>query len=395
MPARDVEQEREHRRAQLKREFSNYESSVTLIGSLEGWFDYRWGKRGRVKPGQLECFNRFPADPPLTPDFEVRFRTPYTIWGECKREINPQFVGDIEQVLDYAKRKAKESTNGYDVLVFVRSENDAAAAKAIDEARQALLERHRIEEESRQAKERMANEVADDGDAHQKAYLPSSIPELPLAPIIVLGYYRDRESINNEWYVVNWRRESNGRFSCPNVCADPSVDDLNKLFCAATHHPIPVDKLALERTGRNPFINDAPPPLYTALRLVVPALAQLLTTDEAEELQASGRVEKVVSRDDILSTQFCRAIQPQPGRIASWIDAAFNAMANEIGAAHAIANTTPPQYKILIDRVLIKADIKEIWSDRAALKAARAPGASGGKRTTKTRGDDSQPRLFE
>ena len=57
----EVERERDERRTQLKKEFSNHENSVTLIASLEAWFDFRWGKQGKVYPGLLERFDRFPA----------------------------------------------------------------------------------------------------------------------------------------------------------------------------------------------------------------------------------------------------------------------------------------------------------------------------------------------
>ncbi len=393
MPTNDVQQERELRRKKLRKEFSNHENSVTLIGSLEAWFDYRWGKRGSVNAGLLEYFNRFPCDLPHTPDFEVKFKTPYTLWGECKRQLSAQYPGDVQQVLDYAMRRMKHREGGYDVVVLVRLENLPIATKAIDEARTSLLTSHRKQEEKRYSEELAAFQSPPEDASKVLPAAPLPVADLMLAPIVVMGYYPDREQINGESYVVQWRPDCNERFSPQNVSETTSPDDLNGLFCENSYHAIPVNKLALERSGRNPFINDDPPPLYTALRLVVPALNELLSTEESEELQSTGRVEKIVSRDDILSTRFCQAIQPRPGSLPTWIDAAFNALAADIGAAHPIPNTAPAQYKILIDNVLIKADIKDIWSDRAALKAARQSTATRKRGSRRKRTNDDHPRL--
>jgi hypothetical protein len=374
----------EVRRKKHRENFSNYENAVTLISSLEAWFEYRWGLRGTESAGLLEYFNRFPFVDDLTPDFEVKFHTPYILWGDHKRTIQPPGKGtdDVAQIIKYASRRPEMCANlptaatsepavlpvaiPYDVVVLVRPENDDAAAGSIDLARQ--------------------------------AYLSTSIrgeEQQSLARIIVLGCYLDRESINKEWYNLKWRGHyNNQKFSSPNISTDSSLADLNALIADATHHPIPVTKPALDLAGRSPFMNDTPPAIYTAIRLVVPALNLLLSDTERDTLQSTGKVEKVVARDDIMGTDFVTSMNPRPRKLCKWIDGALEFMVTDLSCAKRVADTSPQQYKVVVDTTLLRSDPRELWSERAAIKAAKQAAKRSGR--SRSRGSNqNQLRLFD
>jgi hypothetical protein len=368
----------EQRSKRIREIFSNYENAVTLISSLEAWFEHRWGHQGKVRPGLLEGFNRFPGEENLSPDFEVRFHTPYVIWGDHKRTIQPPGRGRddaVQQILRYAARRPPAVTASqkpspdpkacpvdqpivpnYDVLVLVSTENDDVAAKAIHEARQAWTNRS-------------SAEVAQ--------------PD-PLAPIVVLGCHLDRESTESEWYKLKWRdHHQNGRFSSPNISADLAVEDLNALIVEASHHAIPVSRPALGWSGRNPFINDAPPAIYTAIRLVVPAICGLLSEDDRDQLQSFGRVDKTLTKDDLLSGELVESIRPQPRGLGRWVQAALDFLTTELNYARKVPGAEPQQYVVRIDSSFIKNELRELLSVRAASKEEQRVAKGGGRRRYK------------
>lgn len=388
MPAEDFKEQVELGSKRHRENFSNYENAVTLICSLEAWFEYRWGPEGMAHAGLLDSFNRFPNVDDLTPDFEVRFHTPYIMWGDHKRTIQPAGSGRddaIEQILKYAARRpsavrrAAAVSDGqqespppppiipnYDVVVLVSSENDDVAAEAINVARQARMDQ-----------------------APAEGKQPAQ-----LAPIIVLGCHRDRESINGEWYKIKWRNHyGNHRFSRPNISPNSGVKDLNALIVAASHHAIPVNKPSLDLSGRNPFVNDPPPAIYTAIRLVIPAINCLLSDEDRDDLQSTGRVDKTLARADLLGVEIVKSMNPQPVGLAKWIEAGLDFLA-ELNWARKVPSTDPQQYVVTIDNTLIKGDPRELFSDRAAKKAAKS--ATKGVGPRRFRGDHpDQMRMFE
>ncbi|MBN1458555.1 MAG: hypothetical protein JXA57_03400 [Armatimonadetes bacterium] len=354
--------------------FSNYEAAVTLVCSLEAWFEHRWGPAGREQAGLLHSFNRFIEQDGLTPDFEVRFHTPYVIWGDHKRTMQAASTGRDDaanQILRYASRGPRacvSSDNGdpqngnsgpravplaFDVVVLVSSENDDAAAEAIESARASLLERVSASPTTAGGK---AQE--EDRDA--------------LAPIIVLGYHRDPDSINGEWYKIKWRdHHHNSRFSVPNICRDAIEEDLNALLVDAPYHPVPVNVPALGLAGRHPLINDTPPPLYTAVRIMLPAINDLLSPEEQDELQTFGKIEKTVTTVDLLASAPVAALSPQPKGLGKWLQAALEFLAMDLKRARKVTDTSPQQFVLTIDNSLLKGDPKELFSKDAARKAAK------------------------
>lgn len=357
---------------------SNYENAVTLICSLEGWFRYRWGPKGKNGAGLLKTFDRFPEVEGLRPDFEIQFYTPYVIWGDHKRTIPAASTGRsgaIEQILKYAARsnaladvRSKNTPDAdakvnaaYDVVVIVNQENDDVAAEAINSARL-----HRVE--------------TMDGTTAK------------LAPIVVLGCHRDRESINGEWFKIKWRsHHQNSRFRNPNVSTDRTVEDLNALICGKTHLAIPVDRSAMDLSSRSPFINDSPPAIYTAVRLVIPVINSLLSEDERDELQSFGAVDKTVTKGDILGSELVTSMTPLPPRIGTWVEDALEFMAVEAECARKTGAADNQQFVVTINGALIKGDPKDLFSGKAALLAAKK--ARMGARQKKPRRDD--PRQFK
>jgi hypothetical protein len=405
VPDKDYRNNLEQRRKKHRETFSNYENAVTVVSSLEEWFMFRWGPNGRERAGLLDYFDRFPDVDGLTPDFEARFHTPYYLWGDYKRTIQPVEKGrdDVAQIIKYALRRPSPiphrvldaATNlserdgshaspmckaavqeeksletppppvypNYDVVVLVMPENDDIAAESIHAAREAEL---------------------------KKASVAQQEPP-DFAPVIVLGCHRDAESISNEWYKLKWRsHHHNARFSTPNIAADLTFPDLNALICDASHHPIPVNKSALNLTGRTPFMNDSPPPIYTAIRLVIPAINALLTDDERDRLQSIGRVEKTMSRNDILGSSIVIGMRPQPRKLAKWIDAALDFMQSDLGCAKRTGNTTPPQFSIVVDSKLLRSDVRDLWAEKAATKGAKQASKRGRQ---KRRGGDGSGQL--
>jgi hypothetical protein len=254
----------------------------------------------------------------------------------------------------------------FDVVVIVPAENDDAAAESINKAREEHFKKH--------AK----------GDAKAK-----------LAPIVVLGCYRDRESANGHWYKLKWRGAfDNCRFTSPNVTKSKSSKDLNALLVDSQFHPIPVTSPVLGLASRHPFINDEPPPQYTAVRLITPAIAEVLTPDDRDTLQMTGRVEKTVSRATILATDAARSLDPQPGKLASWVEAALEFMVTELKWATKIPKTHPQEYKITVDKIFLNADQIEWFSDRAARKSIEA--SNRAKSPKRFKGDAAgQMKMFD
>jgi hypothetical protein len=205
--------------------------------------------------------------------------------------------------------------------------------------------------------------------------------------------YRELDSVD-EWYKLKWRKHNhNQRFSTPNVSTDPSVDDLNKLLVNSSHHAVRVNRRALDRTGRNPFMNDNPPALYTAIRLVVPAINSLMTDDERDELLSTGRFEKTLTKADILASDLVLQMANRPGKLGKWVDGALELMVSDLKCARKLPDTEPQQYVITIDNALLKQDVREVWTDRTATKAAKSA-AKRGRRRGKG-GNSNQPGLFD
>jgi hypothetical protein len=258
----------EETKKRFENQYSDYENLVTLVSSLQNWFEHEWGHGSKTK--SLTKFDRFfpeeGSSGVLTPDFVASFRTPYILWGECMKTFRPLGKGgeeDAEQILSYARfvpPPIGETSPGYDVLVFVGTHSDTAAQDALMNAKK----------------------------------------EPGLAPIIVIGFYKDEERVQGAWYNLKWRDLDgvNSRFTEPNVTDRPN-EGLNKILVAATNCPIQVDRASLQFGEHMPFVNDPPPPFYTADRVIYPAISQLLNQTERDTLMARGVIKKNFTQDDL------------------------------------------------------------------------------------------------
>jgi hypothetical protein len=157
---------------------------------------------------------------------------------------------------------------------------------------------------------------------------------------------------------------------------------LNKILIDSSHLAVPIRKLALELKKRLPFINDDPPGIYTAVRLVIPAINSLLTDAERDELQSVGSVEKLVTKAEVMRSTIVQGLQQTPTGLSDWVDSALQFLADELKCAKKVSGD-PPQYRILIDHHLIVSDHKELLSDQAGYRAAREAkrGRKGARRT--------------
>ena len=312
--------------------FSDYENAVAFISALEAWFDHRWGEGGEDVPGLLREFDRFPQIDGLTPDFMAYFRRPYVLVGEHMKTFRKAAQGreDVKQLVAYSRLSPGDGGGQlpHDVVVFVDIFSDDVAADQMEDAWTGP-------EASR-----------------------------PRAPIVILGYSRETDRASGEWYKCKWRKHNGNRqFSTPNICGDPRQADLNALFVGTTHHAIRVDRQALELSKRKPLINDPPPALYSLVRLVYPALFELMDDDERDQLGADQPVVKVVTRDAILSSDILRGVTPRP-RV---VQEALDFLVSPLGLATR-DSSDPAQYS---GRVSLKQFSRQDWKKFLSEKAAR------------------------
>ena len=340
-------------------QFSNYENAVTFICSLETWFEHRWGDEGTEGPRELVEFDRFPKLDVLTPDFLVRFARPYLLIGEHIKTFRRGVEArkDVEQITAYSRWEPCDGSEKvpHDVVVFVDVFSDDEAAEQMEAA-------WAKPEEAR-----------------------------PKAPVVILGYSRDTERVNGDWYKCKWRKHAGNRqFSTPNICSDAARGDLNAVFAGRKHHAIPVDKQALDVTKRNPLVNDPPPPLYTLVRLLYPALFDLMDDAERDQLQSDRRLEKTVTRDQILAAPILAGTTIRPGVIQDALD--FLIFPMRLAKRD---RSQPPRYAVTIDfKLFSKRDWKDLFSDRAARALVRKLKAAGLRRA-KAIDDSKQLKLFQ
>jgi hypothetical protein len=361
-----VSQQKHHNQAkiayrvkQFLEEFSNYENAVTFISSLESWFEYRWGSEGAESPGQLVEFDRFPNLDGLTPDFAVRFARPYLLLGEYIKTFRSGEQGrkDVEQLVAYSRWEPHDCQQrvSHDVVAFVDVFSDDTASEHLEVA------------------------WAQGEDVR------------PKVPIVILGYSRDTERVNGEWYKCKWRKHAGNRqFSQPNICQDAAMGDLNHVFGVRTHHAIPVDKHALDVTKRNPLVNDRPPPLYTAIRVLYPALFDLMDDNERDQLLSDQRVEKAVTRDELLSAPILADVKPRPRVMQDALDF----LVSPLGLAKRTVSE-PPTYSITIDlKEFGRRDMKDFFSAKAARAIVRKL-KSANVRRRRLAADPKQLNLFD
>ena len=337
---------------EIRAAFSDYENAVTLICSVEAWIEHEWGANGK-QGTHLVNFDRFPTlDGNLTPDFIAKFDTPYVLCGEHKKNYHPS-TDDRRQIIAYSNWEPKGKPRpGYDVLLLVSTHNDDSAAEDI--------------------------------------YGPNKKPS-PKSNVVIVGFFRDPERVNGEWFDLKWREHNgkNRKFTKPNVTARPEEDDLNSLLANDSHCGIRVDRPAIDLAGRSPLINDEPPPLYTAVRLVLPAINEILTEKDRDTLVNARRVEKTLSRHDILSSGILRRLRPREKTVQSALEFLV-----DIGQAKRVPSTDPPQYVIALDLKTLKSDSMELLSRKAS--SALVPKAKGPRgRPRKAKHMKDQPRLFD
>jgi hypothetical protein len=338
-------------------EFDNYEKAVTLVSSLERWVIYMWGKAGNVRPTLLE-FDRFPScgERELTPDFLATFSTGYRLCGEVVKTFRtgPESDKDVRQVLSYAAHLWESAGNGAcgDVLLLVSPQSDTAAAEAISAARGV------------------------EGEQDQDR-----------APIAIVSYMLDTRALG-DWYVLQWREgHGNCRFSAVNVVEPGQGDDLNALIADASQCAIQVDAAALDIFSRNPLINDAPPPLYTAAVIVYPAIiVDVLTEDDRDEIHVGRTVAKRLSRDSLMATPFISGIKARPRHIGK----ALEFMVEYRLATH-VADTTPQEYLVPISLRLCGSNLRDYLGEHVVSFDVRK---LLGQRKRASRRSTNQFRLF-
>lgn len=334
----------------IRAEFSDYENAVTLISSVEAWIEREWGANGRSGKHLVE-FDRFPIlGDSLTPDFVARFDTPYVLCGEHKKIYHPD-SDDREQIIAYSNWQPPDMPKpGYDVLLLVSTHNDDAAAKDIY------------------------------GDGQEPK---------PQASVVIVGYFREAERVNGEWFSLKWRDHggNNRKFSKPNVTGNPGEADLNSLLSNKPACSIQVNKPTIDLSGRNPIINDEPPPLYTAIRIIQPAINELLTDADRDTLASARRVEKTVSRTDILSTDILRRLKLREKTVRLALDFLV-----KIGQAKKLPEVDPPKYMLTVDLKSLKSDSMDLMSKKAA--SALVPKIKGSRgRPSKRRVSKGQMNL--
>jgi len=337
--------------------YDNYEAAVLLISSVEAWFEHNWGPKGRI-PGLMTDFDRFPRIGSLTPDFVAKFATPYIICGEHKKTFPAGRAGqdNVKQILAYSDWKPKH-TDGrgvpLDVLVLVNTHSDDKAAKAIDQAR-------------------------------RKAAAPGR------APIIIMGFYADARA-NGDWFSLKWRNaHGNCRFSVPNVAKQRGAQDLNSLLIDPDPSAIRIDYSAVNATDRNPLINDEPPVVYTIARVVFPALNDLLTESDRDQLSIDGEVRKVLSRSQILSAPVLAGLSI-PER---YVQNALQAM-EKVGLAHRVNGSQPPVYEITVNLKNLKRDLRDWLPEKHARRLVRLMQARRTSRKKRRGESKGQLPLFE
>ncbi len=322
---------------EIRARFSDYEGAVTLVSSIEAWFRHEWGGSDG-KPDLLQEFDRFPRLGGLTPDFCVRFRNSYTICGEHIKEFRQGVLGqkDTSQVLRYAAVDLGRGDGGTpvigDVLLIVGTHTDEYAFQALAQAR-----------------------AAREGTC--------------LRPVVVLGYYRDNERANGDWYCLKWRDQpGNMRFTTPNVHNDPGMADLNRdALDRRPHLAIKVTAPALDLAIRCPVINDPPPPIYSVVRLVIPALQEVISEEDRDTLAVSNRLTANVRRDDLLRAPSLAGMNVP----AAYVKQGFDWLV-EHGYARQLRGSNPPVYEISMSMDKLSGDLAEVLSEDEARRALRA-----------------------
>jgi len=314
----------------LRVEFSNYENAVNLISSLEKWFVDTWGQE-RDPP--LVEFNRFPKCGDLTPDFLVRFGTPYLLCGEVMRTFRTGHGGerDIAQLVSYSEWQPPPEQDGNqplrDVMLLVRSENHDVAAHAVAEAR---------------------------------ASREPSDPEM--GAIVIFGYYRDVEAVNREYYILKWNDiEGNSKFRTPNAPHVNKGKDLNALLVDIAYCPIRVDQDALHVQRKCPLINDPAPALYLLTLVVWPAVMSLLTDDEQDALQVDKKISKTIKCSEVQSSEVGSNAGVSKAQIKMALDFLVDAR-----LARFEASSGEGAYVVEIDLKAAKAQQDEYFAEKRA-----------------------------
>jgi len=130
-------------------------------------------------------------------------------------------------------------------------------------------------------------------------------------------------------------------------------------------------------------------PLYVLVRILIPALNELLTDDERDALRAQGRIEKVLSRDDLQQAQIIASVAPP----ARYLQRALDLLVT-VGHARRVADNQTTKYVVTIDTRVFGKDLKQLISAKQAallvrsLKSRPRPGRKG------RRADDSQLSLL-
>lgn len=130
---------------------------------------------------------------------------------------------------------------------------------------------------------------------------------------------------------------------------------MNTLIADVSHRAIEVDPAALDIFARNPLINDAPPPLYTAAVVIYPAIiVDVLTEDDRDEIYAGRTVLKRVSRDSLMSTEFISTIKPR----SRYIGDALGFMV-EYRLASPVADSDQQEYLVPISLRLCGSNLRD------------------------------------
>jgi hypothetical protein len=330
-PQNERQQQVQARVAEIRAEFDNYEKAVTLISSVEQWLLFKYGPDGQIAHTlQDQDFDRFPQCDGLTPDFLARFLTNYRLCGEVVKTYrqSSQSPKDLDQVVRYTRylRDTSGTQGTGDLLLLVHP--------------------HTI-----------PNATADIAAASEREEAAAR----PQCQVVIVSYIRE-QGANGEWYDLKWwDLPGNSRFSYPNAVSEEGKQDLNDLLTRVPHCGIPVDLLALDISARNPLINDPPPPLYTVVRVIFPAINELLTEEERDTFRTEGRVEKRISWQSLMSAD-CMLDRAAPQGL---IQSALAFMAQYKWAAR-VPDTDPPEYTVVLDMKNLRRDLKDLHGERAA-----------------------------
>lgn len=216
--------------------FSTYEQQVDVVCCWHSWYE------GFVQDGEFDHYpRRDVGGVTVTPDFVVDFDDGYRLVGEICRLPNQAdgFRRSVEQALGY-----KDIGGDADVMLLLRQPNAAECEKR-------MIDEQLVEDED---------------------------------PLVVVSYLRDATDAKTCWWFARATRLRSASFR-DEVLGKKSLHVLMTEQMKSV--PVPL-KFGFAYRARYPFMNDDPPPSYTAAFLWQNIFNLVLGEDEYTERLVRG-----------------------------------------------------------------------------------------------------------